>query len=229
MIDKLLSFIAPHHCYGCLENGAILCPSCYYDITEHDFGACAWCLAPAAEQNQCRPCERKVGTSGTWVVGERHDALKRLVGNYKYESAREAAEPLVKLLDERIAVLPAGTVVCAVPTIGAHVRQRGFDHAAVLAQKLAERRDLTYTPLLKRRHQRSQHELKRTARDQAAREAFAITTEVPGSVLLVDDILTTGATLKACVKLLQAAGAQQIFVGVIARQPLDETPPPLVK
>lgn len=155
------------------------------------------------------------------MVGERSGVLKRLVGNYKYESTREAAGVLAQLLDERVAVLPVDTVVTAVPTINRHIRQRGFDHAATLAQEFAELRKLTYAPLLKRTRQTLQHQLDRTARIGAARESFGLRdagTKTP--VMLIDDIITTGATLEACSRLLREAGATQIFVGVIARQPL---------
>lgn len=230
MIDKVLSFIAPHRCYGCQENSGILCPSCYYDIVEQDFSACAWCLRPSQDSNQCGLCANRLSTSGTWIVGERSEVLKRLVGNHKYESVREASGVLAQLLDERVALLPPETVVCAVPTINAHIRQRGFDHAAEIARALARKRNLKYYPLLKRRHQRAQHDLNRAARRIAAEDAFIMrTSEMSENVLLIDDILTTGATLEACVRILREAGGKQIFVGVIARQPLDELPSPLVK
>lgn len=223
MIDRLLSFVAPHHCYGCGLTSSILCQNCEYNIIQDDFGRCAWCLRVTADNNQCRLCAGKVGATATWVIGERSEVLKRLVGDYKYFSAREAAKVLANLLDETVAILPSDTVVTAVPTIAAHIRQRGFDHAALLARTFAGKRKLPYSPLLKRRLQTSQHELNKADRLRLAHETFYVSVpEAPKTVLLIDDIMTTGATLQACVAALRESGAEQVFVAVVARQMMDE-------
>lgn len=230
MIDRLLSFIAPHRCYGCGESTSILCDSCCNDINETDYGRCIWCLGLAGGSDQCQTCIKRLGVTGAWVVGERTGILKLLVGDYKYESIRESAKVMVKLLDHRIALLPKDTIVTTVPTIARHIRRRGFDHAAVLARTFAQQRNLKYASLLRRTNQFSQHELKRAARLKAAKAAFQpknIPQDVP--ILLIDDIITTGATLEACIRLLHSGGAREVYVAVIARQLLDETPPPLVK
>jgi ComF family protein len=222
MIDKILGFVAPHRCYGCTEIGAVLCHGCYDDIITDDFGCCVWCMTPAPDMNQCRECTKKLGITGAWVVGERSEVLKRLVGDHKYLSVREAGGIMAQLLSERVAVLPADTVVCAVPTINQHIRQRGFDHAEILARMFARQRNLTYVSLLERKTQLSQHQLKRAARQRAARDAFGLKSPINNKpVMLIDDIVTTGATLEACVRLLQDGGASQVYIGVIARQPLE--------
>jgi ComF family protein len=145
--------------------------------------------------------------------------VKSLVGDYKYESIRESAKVMALLLDLRVAVLPGDTIVTAVPTIHSHIRRRGFDHAALLAREFSALRNIPYFPLLKRVHQQTQHDLKRTARLQAAKQAFGVK-NIPKRrpVLLIDDIMTTGATLEACVRLLQDGGVNEVYVAVVARQ-----------
>jgi len=219
MIDRLLGFIAPHRCYGCGESTSILCDSCCNDISETDYGRCLWCLGPSGSSDQCRACTKRLGVTGAWVVGERTGILKLLVGDYKYESIRESAKVMVKLLDHRVALLPEGTIVTTVPTIARHIRRRGFDHAAVLARTFARQRNLKYASLLRRTSQLSQHELKRTARLKAVKAAFQPKNIPPdGSILLIDDIITTGATLEACIRLLQERGVREVYVAVVARQ-----------
>jgi predicted amidophosphoribosyltransferase len=86
-------------------------------------------------------------------------------------------------------------------------------------------RNLAYSPLLKRRLQTSQHEQNKTERLRLAHKTFYTKAlGIPKTVLLIDDIMTTGATLQACVAVLREAGAQQVFVAVVARQMIDELP-----
>lgn len=223
MIDRILGYVAPHRCYGCDLTSSILCQNCEYDIVQDDFGRCVWCLHVTTDSNQCKPCGTRIGSSATWAIGERTGVLKRLVGDYKYFSAREAAGSMARLLDAKIAMLPPGTVVATVPTIPAHIRQRGFDHAVLIARSFAKNRNLTYSPLLKRRLYTSQHELNKSERLRLARETFYVNvSEVPKSIALIDDIMTTGATLQACVTALREAGAEQVYVAVVARQMMAE-------
>ena len=219
MIDLMLSMVAPHICSGCSEYGNVLCKSCMNDIVCEDFGRCLWCLKPVAEMHQCTSCQEKYKTHGAWAVGEREGALKRVLNDYKFESRREAAVTLAELLDATLPSLPSDMIVTWVPTAPAHVRSRGFDHAALLARKLATRRRLEALPLLERHTSESQHELSRAAREQAAKHAFGLRRLPPRpKVLLIDDVLTTGATLRACIDVLRATDAQ-VYVAIVARQP----------
>lgn len=167
----------------------------------------------------CRLCSKRLGVRAAWAIGERTGVLKALLNNYKYESAREAARVLSKLVAERLAYLPADTVVTHVPTAPAHIRQRGFDHAALIARLLADRRKYHFSPLFTRHLNLSQHTLSRAERLAQASRAFRLKpATVPRSVLLVDDIMTTGATLEACVRLLNQADVEEIYVAIVARQ-----------
>jgi len=126
---------------------------------------------------------------------------------------------MVKMLDQRVAILPKNTIVTAVPTVSRHIRQRGFDHAAALAQGFALRRKLAYIPLFKRISQQSQHELSGVARFAAATAAFGLKQQPQKQpVLLIDDIITTGATLQACTRLMRESGVDEVYVAVVARQ-----------
>lgn len=221
MIDLMLSAVAPHICSGCSDYGTVLCKSCRDDIEQDDFGRCIWCLRPTMEMHQCISCQTKYGIHGAWVVGERTDALKQVLNDYKFESRREAATVLAELLDATLPFLPADIVVTWVPTTSAHIRLRGFDHAAMLAGKVARMRCFDAAALLARHTFESQHELNRTAREKAVEHAFSLK-RVPTrpNVLLIDDVLTTGATLRACVDALKTTGAH-IYVAVVARQPAE--------
>ncbi|MET0559277.1 MAG: phosphoribosyltransferase family protein [Solirubrobacterales bacterium] len=112
--------------------------------------------------------------------------------------------------------LMSGTLV-PVPAAPTRRRQRGFDPAAELAGALAERAGLTLAPCLARRSGRRQVGRGRAARLGAPPTIRAVA-PVPRSVLLVDDVLTTGATISSCAQALRAAGAARIVAVTFARR-----------
>lgn len=154
----------------------------------------------------------------------REGVVRQLIDDYKFERVRAAYKPLAQLLCETSPALPDGIVVTAVPTISGHVRQRGYDHAALIAKHLAKTERLAYQKLLSRKHNHRQRGASRSQRFEQAKEAFiAARAAMPQSVLLIDDIVTTGATVLHAAQKLKEAGVERVIVGVVAKQPLDQT------
>ena len=167
-------------------------------------------------------CANGYGLAGAWCVATRSDSLKRLLDRYKFESAREAGTVAASLLDARLPLLDKGIIVTAVPTAGSNRRSRGFDHTAQIARRVARLRDMTYKPTLRRRDNTTQHFQKRADRLKLSADSFEVTGNLPDKILLIDDIYTTGATVRACADALKSAGAKEVYVAIIARQTLDE-------
>lgn len=139
---------------------------------------------------------------------------------YKFDAAYEARQSLAALLARQLPRHVEWTVA-TVPTARAHIRQLGYDHATSLAKEIARLQRVPYAPLLQRSKQAVQHQSSRQARLRQVRELFTASGPMPREVLLVDDVLTTGATLEAAARVLKAAGAQRVYGAVIVRQPLD--------
>ena len=222
MVDQLLSVVAPHSCCGCGNPGLILCDSCKNDIICEPFSACLVCLHPTIDDNLCKTCRHKTGVERGWCVGAREASLKYLLDRYKFDSAKEAGRKCVELLQQRLPLLPEDLVIVPVPTSPTHRRLRGFDHTLYLARILAAQRKLAWSQLLIRRDNETQHFKNRVERLKHPTKSLEVRGRVPQSVLLVDDIYTTGATLGACVQKMREAGVKRIFVAIIARQTLDE-------
>lgn len=223
MIDKTLDWFIPHICSSCGEIGSLLCLNCEDNIIEDGFLNCIVCLAPCYNHNLCQRCRPKVAYAQAYVVGWRQEALKALIDNYKFEHAQAGASRLVDILDRRLPVLPGDTTISFVPTIRAHVRQRGFDHMRLIVKGLAARRGLRWAQLLSRSTQTVQHGASREQRLRQSKTAFKLTNgSVEGSILLIDDIFTTGATVNQAAKLLRRATKSQVALAIIARQPLDD-------
>ena len=220
MLDTLLSVIAPHLCCRCGASGALFCNNCKYDIVKHSSKGCVICERPA-EKGVC--AEHKTAYSQAWAVGVRKGALQRLIDSYKFQNARAAAEDLADLLHSYLPPLPVNTIVVPVPTSRAHSRQRGYDHMYLVAKAFASRRQLPCKSMLTKTAAYTQHRANRAQRLQQSQRSFVVTgrVDVAKEYLLIDDVLTTGATVQNCAQALKDAGITKIRVAAIARQPLD--------
>ena len=148
--------------------------------------------------------------------------MREAVHRFKFGGRRALARPLAELMVEQCgASLPDGiAAVVPVPLAGDRERERGFNQAALLAERIARRLDVPVRArwLARRRATRPQSDLPAAERLANVRGAFRATRAVAGRhVLLVDDVLTTGATLAECARSLRAAGAGRIGVLTVAR------------
>lgn len=222
MIDTLLSFVAPHHCSGCDISGTLLCDNCKYDIISEPYSACGTCGRSIAGKNGlCRKCH--VPYTRIWCVSDRRDQLQRLIGNYKFTNTRAAYRPLADLLHDYLPELPENTVIVPVPTVGSHIRQRGYDHMLLIAQRFGSRRHLPVDTSLRRITTTKQRSASAKQRVINAKAAFACPKPLdPDAIYLrIDDVITTGATVEYATKALQAAGANTVWVASVSRQPVD--------
>ena len=217
----IANVLAPHYCCSCGSVGSVLCEYCKFDIISQPYERCVACLGLALSNDAlCRRCD--VPYRHAWVAGERSGVLEYLIDDYKFKRARSVATTLVDLLDEAIPPLPSDLLVVPVPTISRHIRQRGYDHAATIARMLAKRRKLLYRAVLYRKTQTVQRDASRAGRERQASVAFASQPLSGERCLLVDDIYTTGATIRHATNVLIAAGASEVWVALIARQPLEK-------
>ena len=158
-----------------------------------------------------------------WVVGERKGVLQRLIGLYKFERAKSAYKILGDLVLSSLPELPLNTVIVPVPTVSSHIRERGYDHMLLIAKYVAKKRGLECKQLLLRKTNTKQRQTGAKKRLEQARQAFVAKTNIDQEVpyLLLDDVITTGATIKYASQALLDFGAKQVWVAAIARQTID--------
>lgn len=159
---------------------------------------------------------------GLFVGGWREGALMKMVEEYKYRSVWAMGDALADILD---AALPnheskgwrgEEIVVVPLPTIGRHVRERGLDHTLRLARKLARRRGWKCKQLLVRAVDTVQVGAKASEREEQARKAYAVRDELDAKKIyvLLDDVWTTGASMRAAAEVMKVTGAERV-VGVV--------------
>jgi predicted amidophosphoribosyltransferase len=157
------------------------------------------------------------GLDGAWSAAPHEGVVRNLVAALKFRRLL----PVAGLMADRIqwlapAHLLSGAIV-PVPAAPSRLRRRGFDPAGELAGALAERLDSPLEHCLARRGGSRQVGRRRAQRVGEPPRIHAPGI-VPRSVLLVDDVLTTGATMSACAQALRAAGATRVVAVTFARR-----------
>jgi ComF family protein len=155
-----------------------------------------------------------------WAVGPYQGGLRRAVLAYKYSGKEYLAEPLGRLLAARLAgAVPGSCQVIPVPLHRTRRRQRGFNQAEALAQVLGKELRLPVRAdiLVRRQATRPLSTLNHDNRHQELRGAFHVAWPgLPGTpVLLVDDVVTSGATVHECAGVLRAAGYGPVYVATV--------------
>lgn len=213
----LIDLLLPGACAGCGRYGAVLCAGCVASMR-----------APGAE------ADRFAATDPGVVVGDAMElamaafahegAMRRALQRLKYGGAGRLAAPLALAAAPTLGRLLAMTGQAAlvpVPVHAARRRQRGYNQAELLSAELGRLVGLPVADLLVRhRPTTRQHGLGRAARLHNLRGALGVRQDarVPPIAIVVDDILTTAATLEACAETLRRHGADRVFGFAVARE-----------
>lgn len=183
-------------------------------------------VCDAAANGVCDACVQQLVTAtvppllsieGTTALFSYEGVGADLLQALKYENRRSALGPLVDALSESLST--EFDAIVAVPGHPVRVRERGVDIPAVMARRLSRRLDIPTAEPLLRVDDGSQ-----THRDRHERLSieFRAVRSVAERVLLVDDVVTTGATAVACADALRVAGAKVISVATLAATPASQ-------
>lgn len=224
-VAQLAELVFPARCFGCNADGFWLCPSCQSFLALLAADECPYCRLPSAGGLTCRSCRRSGVLTGLVVAAPYDRAWRSVIHYYKFSFIEAAASEIFSFIASRWSSLttcvPIDTVVTSVPLTRRRHHWRGFNQAEELARLLAARLNLPYRPLLKRSGAtEEQSKLTRRQRlNNVQKQAFQVkpVENLPKSVIIVDDVYTTGATMETCARSLTAAGVETIWGCVIAR------------
>ena len=229
----ILDLLFPKKCVGCKKSGGYFCANCVADIKQTDL-VCPKCERLAVGGVTHPICKRKFGLDGLWSLGIYNEPLRSAIQKLKYKGVEELAQILVGItlkywaeyqpfvLDEIKKSGGKDWQIIPVPLHWFRENSRGFNQAALIGQLLSKKLGLSYYEAIKRtRYTKQQVRLKGKERQQNIRGAFTIDSRFHGNdnvnVLLIDDVWTTGSTLRECCYVLKRAGAKKVWALTLAR------------
>ncbi len=225
-IEWLVKQVAPYACMICSRSGEILCEACRQTNFDAPESRCYICNKLTNQNQLCASHKAVSRLRRVWWLANYEEPLKSLIWRLKFHRARDFGRTFGRLLDEQLPYLTPETVVVPISTASSRVRRRGFDQAYVIARSFAASRGLILCQALLRQSQADQVGLRRAERMKNMRSAFKLSDQARSkiknqNVILIDDVLTTGATLEAAAAILREAGAKHVDGAVIARKLLS--------
>lgn len=167
----------------------------------------------------CKSCRPSTALFSVTVAAHYDGLIQEGIWKLKYDRSAASAQALANILAPRLHNIQADIITC-VPTSPSRYRVRGYNQAELLAKIVSKELGVPYKPLLARMHSRHQVGLSRIQRLAQVEDLFAMLprVKVGGSrVLIVDDVITTGATLSACAAILKQAGAKRVLGAAVAK------------
>ena len=220
-LEWALDFALPPRCAGCgtiVDQVHSFCAECWKSLDFLGAGGCRQCGLPlqGTESEICAMClahPPRIARARAAVAYD--DLSRRLVLKLKYGRKVALAKTMALYMAPLIGALPAGSVLIPVPLHRRRLWQRGFNQAALLAGELSRHWAVPADAGLLRRVKRTPplKGLSRLQRRRAVAGAFRLTdgADLRGrTVVLIDDVLTTGSTANACARALTRAGAAQV-------------------
>ncbi len=225
-IDAILEFVYPSNCLVCNEyieqSGELVCPDCWNKIKKFDFVFCDNCKYPISGNLICSNCSEHDSLS-ILALGHYMDPLDEIIRNFKYRSFQKLGINLAeRLIDSHSKLLDKLKIdfIIPIPLHSYRLKTRGFNQSLILANTIGKNLDVPVLKdgLVKTKHNKYQKSLNPEHRDKNVENVYEIgKDEIENkNILLIDDVITTGATLHEAKRILSMAGGKVILAAVIA-------------
>jgi competence protein ComFC len=229
---NLLDFIFPKRCVGCGKLGRYFCERCTSTIRiiESNEAICPVCEKPAIDGATHPRCKTKYSIDGLTSFFRYDGVVKKAVKAIKYRFISDLASEFISLIPDQgfdgelSRTARNNNVIVSIPLHSSRKRARGFNQAEVLGAILAKQLNIPIrTDILRReRSTTPQVEMKdRNKRLQNMEKVFSIHNSQfnihHSTIVLFDDVFTTGATMRSAANILKRAGAKRVWAVTMAR------------
>lgn len=231
--QQALDLILPPRCFSCGVSVATqgqLCATCWNGLNFITDPQCECCGLPFEYEHleglRCGSCQsRPPAYEQARAAFHYDDGSRSLILSFKHGDRTATAKALAQWMNRAVApIIEDDMLIVPVPLHRWRLLKRRYNQSALLAQQIARDFECAYEPLLlyRKKATASQGGLSASARRANVKQAFALYEKAKDrlmgrSVLLVDDVLTTGATVEACADILKKAGARHVKVVTAAR------------
>ncbi|MGD9129439.1 MAG: ComF family protein [Candidatus Woesebacteria bacterium] len=210
-IERLLDLIFPKFCVSCGKLFCFICENCYQKIN----------FIPMSIRIELEPAY----LDQLFVAANYQDPISKLIKTLKYQGVKNIAQLLGTMFWEN-SYFPKMDLITAVPIHQKRLRERGFNQSELIARKLASLAGIPYLGILKKgKHSKRQASSKnREQRLSQLIGSFSLSTKpkpisyLNKSIIIVDDVITTGATLNECAKVLKKVGLKKVIGLAVAHE-----------
>lgn len=228
LMSFLLDLIFPPFCASCRQKGFWWCPECRSKVEKLKYDPCARCLGDH-RQKRASICTGSLPFSGIVSVGYYHNPqLRAFITSLKYDGVTAGADDLEvflrSALHDRTEALPwekeVHIALVPMPLAGARERERGFNQSEWIAERI-KRAWIPDAEIVHALARVSSSVAQATIDDHELRKAnvrggFVCIAGAPDAVILIDDVMTTGATCREAARILLESGAKRVYVCTLA-------------
>lgn len=222
---KIVHAILPHHCALCGAGtpNRLLCAACDADLSHYRAPACPVCALPTPGGQVCGAClQHPPAFDRTLAAFSYHFPVDRLLHAFKYSGNLALTEILAESLAQLAAGHPKPDLLMPMPLHPGRLKERGFNQSLEIARPISRWLDipLAADACHRTRDTPTQAGLKWKERRRNVRGAFVCDLALSGKkIAVLDDVMTTGATLNEISRILKNQGASEVSAWVVARTP----------
>jgi competence protein ComFC len=226
---SVLDLIFPKSCLACGKGGIYICSDCVFKVRILK-PACPYCEKASIDGFTHTKCKKKFGLDGLVSIWDYEGVIRKAILTLKYKYATEIAKELVDVFVSELKrqnidkLLPFNSSLLPIPLHWHRENMRGFNQSEEIGKLVASKMGWEFNPdlLVKKKSTMSQAQLSVDARKQNLLGVFSLNPNymlnaLPSTLILFDDVFTTGSTLKECAKVLKRAGVEKVWGMTIAR------------
>lgn len=228
IFKNLIELVFPSNCFGCETEGVWLCDKCLDLIQICDTACCFWCNSKNLRGNICSSCKRISNLSSLYsITVYQNPIFQKMLHNLKYNFASSTIDSFAMLLDKYFSLnklpdLPKDSVLIPIPLHKKRLAERGFNQSELIAREIEKiiHLDIDSTLLTRIKNTKSQMTLNKSDRIINMENSFACinSDKIRGkNIVLIDDVLTTGETIKEATQVLLKSGCASVSAIVMAK------------
>lgn len=230
MFDFIASIFYPKSCVGCRKPGSYICPDCFAKISFLEYQYCAVCQKGTINGLTHPRCLTPYSIDGIIASISYKGIVKKLLYQFKYRPyLYDLKSPLGRLMYEGLIqnetfmnfARKKDVFITPIPLHARREKKRGYNQSKLLAQELSKRTGILHIDeiLSRKIYTKPQFQLTKEERKNNLKNAFKVNKDVKGkNILLVDDITTSGATMRECGKILKRSGAKKVLGIALAHE-----------